>query len=136
MTELEAVVINVESALKINTADASPRPSRVNVPVIPSDGLLYAPGVFVVPPSSTPVIVPPRLSDNALEADARAVIETPPNTVAPDVFITPVGAVAPPTPTSEPALPEIDEVDALVIAAFARTPYVDAEPMLRGASAA
>jgi hypothetical protein len=40
ITELEAAVINVDSALKIKTAAASPRPSRVKVPVIPSDGLL------------------------------------------------------------------------------------------------
>jgi hypothetical protein len=40
ITELDAAVIKVESALKINTADASPRPLRVKVPVIPRVGLL------------------------------------------------------------------------------------------------
>ena len=52
------------------------------------------------------------------------------------MLITPVGVVAPPTPISEPAEPEIPEVVALVTAALARTPYEDAEPMLKGASTA
>jgi hypothetical protein len=136
ITELEAAVISVESARKINTDDESPRPSRVKMPVIPREGLLYAPGVFVVPPNSTPVTVPPRLSDKALDAAVNAVMDNPPRTVTPDVLITPVGAVASPTPMSEPAVPVIPDDVALVTAEFARTPYVDAVPMLRGASAA
>jgi hypothetical protein len=40
ITELDAAVIKVESALKIKTAAESPKPSRVNVPVIPKVGLL------------------------------------------------------------------------------------------------
>jgi hypothetical protein len=90
----------------------------------------------VVPPNSTPVTVPPRLSANALDAAVKAVIDAPPRTVAPEVVITPVGAVAPPTPISVPAVPVIPDAVALVTAELARTPYVDAVPMLRGASAA
>jgi hypothetical protein len=136
MTALDAAVIKVESALKIKTAVESPKPSRVNVPVMPKLGLLYAPGNFVVPPNSTPVTVPARTSANALDAADSAAIDAPPRTVVPEVVRTPVGAVALPTPISEPAVPVIPDAVALVTAVFARTPYVDAVPMLRGASAA
>ena len=63
-------------------------------------------------------------------------IDEPPRIIVPEVLITPVGAVAPPTPISEPAEPEMPEVVALVTAAFARTPYEDAEPMPKGVSTA
>ena len=63
-------------------------------------------------------------------------IDEPPRTVDPDVVMTPDGAVAPPTPISEPAVPVMEEAVALVTAELARTPYVDAEPILRGASTA
>jgi hypothetical protein len=76
------------------------------------------------------------LSDNAPDAAVKAISDAPPRIVVPDVVITPVGAVAPPTPISEPAVPVIPEAVALVTAELARTPYVDAVPILRGASAA
>ena len=133
---LEVPVVRVEVERKINTAAGSPKASRVNVPVIPREGLLYAPGVFVVPPNSTPVTVPPRFSDNAPDAAVNAVMDAPPKTLTPDVLITPVGAVALPTPMSEPAVPVIPDDVALVTAVFARTPYEDAEPMLKGVSTA
>ena len=76
------------------------------------------------------------MSDSAPDAAVKAVSDDPPRTVVPDVEITPVGAVAPPTPISEPAVPVIPEAVALVTAELARTPYVDAVPILRGASAA
>jgi hypothetical protein len=136
-TELEVVVTKVEADLKINTAEGSPRASRVKVPVISIVGLLYAPGVIVLPaPSSTPVVIPPRLSANALAADVNADIEAPPSTAAPEKLMTPVGAVPPPTPTFAPAAPVIPLEVALVIVVFAKTPYVKAEPIERGDSAA
>jgi hypothetical protein len=62
------------------------------------------------------------LSESATDAAVNAEMDAPPRTVTPEVLITPVGAVAPPTPISDPAVPVIPEVVALVTAALARTP--------------
>lgn len=51
-------------------------------------------------------------------------------------MIDPVGAVAPPTPTSPPAVPEIVLAAALVTAVLARTPYVELDPIVKGVVAA
>ena len=87
-------------------------------------------------PSSTPVVAPPRLSAKAPAADVKAAREAPPNTVVPAAFSGPVGAVALPTPMSEPAVPVTPLIVALVTAALARTPYVEAVPIESADSAA
>ena len=73
-------------------------------------------------PNSTAVGVPPRLLAKAVDAAVKAVREDPPSICTPDAVIDPVGAVAPPTPISPPAVPVTVLGVALVIAALASTP--------------
>ena len=121
-TWLAAAVIRVVVVLKIKTDDGSFWPSRVSVPVMPNVPPEYEPSVSVVRPSSTGRAVEARRSVNAVFASLKEVIEAPPRTSDPVLVIVPVGGVAPPTPTSPPAVPEISLGVALVTAVLARTP--------------
>ena len=106
----------------MNTDVGSPKPSRVSVPFMPKVPPEYAPLVSVVEPSSTGSATETRVSENAAFASLRAVNEAPPRICEPVKVIVPVGAVAPPTPTSPPALPEILLGFELVTPVLARTP--------------
>ena len=129
--------MRVEDARKINTDVLTPPPSRVRLPFTSKVPAVYAPGVIVrPPPSSTTVVVPARLSASAADAAVNAAMEEPPRTWVPEIVMVPVGATALPTPISPPAVPVIPLGVALVIPAFARTPYVDAAPIEIGASTA
>ena len=129
-------MIRVDVVLKIKTDAGLLRPSSVSVPFMPNVPPEYAPSVSVVPPSSTGRAVEVRTSVNGVFASLKAVREPPPSTTDPLVVIDPVGAVAPPTPTSPPAVPEIVLAAALVTPVLARTPYVELDPMVKGVVAA
>jgi len=103
------------------------------MPKVPPE---YAPLVSVVEPSSTGRATETRVSANAVFASLRAVNEAPPSICEPLKVIVPAGAVAPPTPTSPPADPEITLAAADVTVVLARIPYVELVPIVRGVVAA